>query len=497
MSDISNTLIDNTYYDFKDTQGRAQLSEIQSWIDEQEGGISTTKVGLQVDYQNKINTRLGLSALAIDPNTGLPFTFDSLSIYSNRRRCNVNDAGEITAWYGDEDYKENGSNGQVMVYQPKFYYRVEPVRLEEQSDGLGYHIRCANYWISETPITGFRVHPAFINEDGNEVDYYLIGAYEASIYDTSEQEYIQNDSYGDGTTRQVANYNEDLLSSIAGIKPASGLYHNLTRANCEQLAKNRGNVGWHNTTIQIESAEQLLMMIELGTMNFQNAIGAGVTSVADNSSMNCSAITGATSSLGNLTGRATTTQVTRSIDPETNMPIITTYTANGQVSISYRGRENPYGNIWKFVEGMIIAGRGESKGGIPFICNSFAFPETSSTTAGTGTHDFTLNGYTSAGFTITNTDGYISAMGYGNELYDWLFVASECSGNSTVPVGDYTYKTANLNGTRVALLGGFWTDGTAAGSFYWHLGVALTYRNRTVGGRAALIPRKLTRSILT
>jgi len=49
------------------------------------------------------------------------------------------------------------------------------------------------------------------------------------------------------------------------------------------------------------------MMIELGTMNFQNAIGAGVTSVSDNSSMNCSAITGATSSLGNLTGRATTT----------------------------------------------------------------------------------------------------------------------------------------------------------------------------------------------
>ena len=58
MSDISNTFIDNTYYDFKDTQGRAQLSEIQSWIDSQESSISTTKVGLQVDYQNRTNTRL-------------------------------------------------------------------------------------------------------------------------------------------------------------------------------------------------------------------------------------------------------------------------------------------------------------------------------------------------------------------------------------------------------------------------------------------------------
>jgi hypothetical protein len=158
---------------------------------------------------------------------------------------------------------------------------------------------------------------------------------------------------------------------------------------------------------------------------------------------------------------------------------------------------NFMGKTKKFVEGMIIAGRGESKGGIPFICNNFAFPETNSTIVGTGTHDFTLNGYTSAGFTITNTDGYISAMGYGNELYDWLFVASECAGNSISPVGDYTYKTTNLNGVRVALLGGYWSVGARAGSFYWALVNALSNRGRTVGGRAALVPRKLTHAILT
>jgi len=146
---------------------------------------------------------------------------------------------------------------------------------------------------------------------------------------------------------------------------------------------------------------------------------------------------------------------------------------------------------------MIIAGRGESKGGIPFICNDFTFPETSSTTAGSGTHDFTLNGYTSAGFTIANANGYISAMGYGNELYDWLFVASECSGNSTNPVGDYTYISADLNGVRVAPLGGAWAGGAPAGSFSWFLTNALTLRIRSIGSRAALIPRKLTRSILT
>jgi hypothetical protein len=97
--------------------------------------------------------------------------------------------------------------------------------------------------------------------------------------------------------------------------------------------------------------------------------------------------------------------------------------------------------------------------------------------------------YKSAGFTIANANGYISAMGYGNRLYDWLFVASECSGNSTNPVGDYTYISADLNGVRVALLGGRWDHGTMAGSFYWRLIDGLGYRYRNVGGRLSYIPK--------
>ena len=487
---ISDVTVDNISYNIKDTWLREQTTtaaeEVQSLLD------TSRVVGICADFENSTFTRLAAAT-----NLEAGSDFDQFSMYGNRRRCNVLDDGTITAYYGDGNFKEDGSNGQVMVYQPKFYYRVEPLKLEEQynaetnPNGIGYHLRKANYFITDYPKYGFKLHPAFYDEDGNEIDYYLTSAYEGSLYDVSESLYINNDA-------QVADFDNDMLCSIGqdpnsqdirGVKPISGKRQNLIIANCEKLAQNRGS-RWHVSTIQIESAEQLLMAIEFCSFNMQNSIGNGVVTISDDGSNNCSSLTGSTSTLGNSTGCAVATINTKG-------SIENIYTTNGTTSVSYRGRENPYGNIWKFVEGMIIAGRGESKGGIPFICNSFAFPETSSTTAGTGTHDFTLNGYTSAGFTITNTDGYISAMGYGNELYDWLFVASECSGNSTVPVGDYTYKTANLNGTRVALLGGFWTDGTAAGSFYWHLGVALTYRNRTVGGRAALIPRKLTRSILT
>ena len=67
---------------------------------------------------------------------------------------------------------------------------------------------------------------------------------------------------------QVISVLTDKFSSIAGVKPASGLSQNLTRPNLETICKNRGD-GWHSLDVRIASMEQLLMIIELGTMNTQ------------------------------------------------------------------------------------------------------------------------------------------------------------------------------------------------------------------------------------
>ena len=69
-------------------------------------------------------------------------------------------------------------------------------------------------------------------------------------------------------------------------------------------------------------------------------------------------------------------------------------------------------------------------------------------------------------------------------------MASECIGNSALPVGDYTYITELLNGYRIARLGGSWNDGVTAGPFYWALSVGVGYRGRAVGGRLVYIPTK-------
>ena len=417
-------------------------------------------VGLQVDYKNKTFKRLA-GAANLTPGSD----FDKFSMYGGRRKCNVADDGTINAWYGDDNYTEDGSNGQVMVYQPKFYYLVCPVEYDPIDTGIGYHLRKANYYVCEKPRAGFRLHPAFYDASGNEIDYFLTSAYEGSIYDASASAYLLNDE-------QVMNTGEDKFSSIAGARPASGSSQNLTRPNIEAMAQNRGT-NWHGDLIKQVSAEQMLMIIEIGMMNTQTGVGQGVVKLlyttGDDTTSSYAAATGSTALLGNGTGRAEETTTYEG-------GVAKAYTVDGKTSVCWRGKENFWGNIWKFVYGINIWGNGKMNGGQPYICSDFNFAENKNS-----------GNYEPAGFTVAPKEGYISAMGYSTK-FDWLFIASETLGNSSLPVGDYTYVTTDLNAYRIARLGGSWNYGGVAGAFCWGLDNGVGYRYRSIGGRLVYIP---------
>lgn len=443
--------------DFNAQEILSGVTDIRAYL----GMIETEDVlGITIDYKNKTCTRI-----AGAKNLTAGADFDKFSMYGGRKRCNVSDGGTINAYYGDEGYTEDGSNGQVMVYQPKFYYLVCPLEYDRQETGYGYHLRKANYYVSETQRAGFKLHPAFYDKNGNEVDYILMSAYEGCIYDTSANAYLKNDE-------QVMDASKDKFSSIAGARPASGVSQNLTRPNIEQMAKNRGE-GWHSFGIKTASMEQLLMIVEMGMMNLQTAIGQGVVNIpwatGSDTTSSYAGVTGSTASFGNGTGRATETTTYEG-------GVATKNTADGKTSICYRGVENFWGNIWKFAYGVNIWGNGKMAGGMPYICSDFNYAEGKNT-----------DNYEGAGFTVTKANGYISAMGYSTK-YDWLFMASECLGNSSLPVGDYTYITENLNGYRIARLGGAWNGGSNAGSFYWSLDYGVGYRSRNIGGRLVYVP---------
>lgn len=436
---------------------KADIDDVKAYI----GYTDEDIVGLCVDFENKTFTRL---AGAVGLSQGADF--DRFAMYGGRKRCNVLDDGTITAYYGDEGYTEDGSNGQVMVYQPAFYYKVVPLKLEKNTDsGIGYHLRKANYYVSSKPKTGFKLHPAFYDENGNAIHYILFSADEGSMFDVSAKAYV-NDNVDESITYEDG----DLLCSVAGKKPISGFRQGIgTKVNLELMAQNRG-AGWHLETIEAISANQLLMIIELGTMGTQEGIGLGVVSITGNTAYNCSSLTGSTAELGNSTGQAKET-----INEIGG--IQTTETVNGKVAVTYRGVENPWGNISKHIQGINIWGDGSMCGGQPYVANNFTFNESKHS-----------DNYEPVGFTLANANGYIKAMGYGSEKYDWLFMPSEIGGTSALPVGDIVYIAPNLNGYRIVQQGGSCRSGDRAGSFSLICNGTVGDRSRNAGGRLLYVP---------
>ena len=373
-----------TVGDIQDLQ--KQISDLQAFV----GYTDKDIYGVEVDFKNKKFTRLA-GAVSMTPGAA----FDAVKAFGGRKRCNVADDGTVNAYYGEAGYSETGSNGQVMVEQPKFYYKVVPLELEKVEGGKGFHMRKVRYYVSDTKKAGFKLHPAFI-QDGVEKNFIYLSAYEGSTFDTDAGVYNTTDA-------QTVDWTNDLLASIAGAKPTSGLTQTgATRNGFRTIAAKRG-AGWSQQTVQAATATELLFLVEYASFNMQSKIGVGVTNKTDDGTTSMTEITGYTANLGNATGSV-------------NNP-------DGWNIVTYRGEENFFGNIWKWIDGINIYNYGV--GSVHIADHSFA--------------DGSVDHYEDAGITICGANGYVSAFGY-NEDFDWLFIVSECSGDSALPVGDYFYQ---------------------------------------------------------
>lgn len=446
-----------------DPAGVATLTDVlllENEITNLKGFVGYTEddvYGVEVDFENKTFTRL---AGSVGRNEGSGF--DDIPAFGGRYRCNLTDAGVELSKFGEAGYSETGkltqavtvgettypvgTNVQVMVKQPKFYYRVVPLKSDRIVGGKGYHLRKARYYISMTPKTGFKLHPAFI-QNGQEKGYVYLSAYEGSLYDQSAGAYILNDA-------QIADFTAnsgDRLASIANAKPICGLTQNLTRRNCGILAENRGS-GWYQSYGALVACSQLLFLIEYNSFNSQTKIGNGVIGKPSGEGSETE-ITGATTNLGNTSGEVINT--------------------NGYSCVSYRGEENLWANLFKWVDGINV---------YPYNIHELYIADHNFTESKNDGH------YKNAGITVAKANGYISAFAY-NEEYDWLFFPSEVIGDSALPIGDYCYQSsANTSTFLTARLGGYWDSGAHAGLFYWFLYNAPSDRNRGVGGRLAYVP---------
>lgn len=427
-----------------------EIADLKAFV-----GYSDSDIyGVEVDFENKKFTRL---AGAVNRSAGSGF--DNIKAFGGRKRCNLTNNGDVVAYYGEAGFSTTGKLTtavtkddttyaagtivQVMVEQPKFYYKVVPLKTEQRTKGA--ITRKIRYYVSDTPKAGFKLHPAFI-VNGQENDVIYLAAFEGTLWDASASAYILDDS-------QIADFANDMLCSIANAKPLSGLTQNATRANIRKLAEKRGT-GWEQGVVQTASASQMLMLIEYATFNMQSVIGNGAVSKTDDGKTSMTENTGATITLGNASGSVVN--------------------ANGIQIVSYRGEENFWGNIWWWIDGI----------------NHYANATTGECDTYVADHGFTDDSkaapYEDTGMCAKYGNGYISAFCY-SEDFDWLFLPGEYNGNTALPVGDYCW---NQNGTgwRVAILGANWHYGLVAGAFCWSLYCASSTRYRDIGGR--LVYRK-------
>lgn len=350
-----------------------------------------------------------------------------LSVYQNMKRCNVADNGTINAFYGDTGYTEDGTNGQVMVYVKKFYYKMTPTNL---GDSDNRKILAGSWSISDVPHAGYKLHPAFLAEDGTtEVDYFLFGAFDAVGQD------------GNGNYSNSYNTTSYKLASIGGntMSPMG----NVTRVTSETMARNRGN-GWHAMGIKQLSAIQMLIGVEF-TFNVSKYIGYGI--VSDSAIHNTGETTGNTTS-GTRDNKTTAT--------------------------NYRGIENLWSNVLNDVQGVNVVNT------TMYICDTYNYVEATTT------------GYTAVKFAMpvsTGTPRWVSEFGYDAD-FDWLFIPKDTPSGTLrdTPIGNKLWD-ARFNGNYVLRMGGHYTVSEGQGVTAWFCDTDASGNWRDSGTRLMYIPQ--------
>ena len=436
-----------------DLQG--QIDDVRTFVGYEEDNI----YGVEVDFASKKIIRIAGSE-----NFTAGADFDALTPWGGRRRCNLSDDGVVLAYRGETGYTEagattveikktvdgaektyaSGTKVQVMVEQPIFYVKAVPVKAKNATSGKGKQYVKARFYISPTPKSGFVAPRAFYDNNGILQDKIYLSAYEGSIYDTSATAQLLNDE-------QVADFATDMLCSIAGAKPASGLTQNLTRANVRKLCNNRG-AGWMSSNIFSMAVTEWLLMVEYASLDPQRKVGQGVCNFTDDGSTNMAVVTGATAGIGNGSG-------------------IPDGGEDGKCSVTYRGEENLWGNIWTWLDCINILAKGVNEVWVTKI--------------GTTPKDDTTEGYECLDAHATHSNGFISAFGIDPDHTE-LLIPTEASGSDTF--ADHVWQNYTYNGFLVASLGGRWDYGSICG-FCLGLSSTSSPRYRFIGGRLLYVPQ--------
>lgn len=239
-----------------------------------------------------------------------------------------------------------------------------------------------------------------------------------------------------GSGRYVGRYNTGSGHvSRTGMSPLVSI----TRASARSGAKSKGS-GWYEYDYASWCAIGLLYIVEYADWDTQSKIGKGYSSGS-------SAISsGGTDVMTYHTGRA--------------------YGTDGATAVQYRHIENPWGNVFDWVDGVNF------NGSTVYVCTDPAKYA-----------DDTSDGYTNAG-TRASSSGYISALG-ASTTAPWAIYPSSAGGSETTYIPDYSWTSS---GWLVLCVGGSWGNGSYAGLFYFDGDGGSSGSSGDIGARLLFVP---------
>jgi hypothetical protein len=140
--------------------------------------------------------------------------------------------------------------------------------------------------------------------------------------------------------------------------------------------------------------------------------------------------------------------------------------------MSYRGIENVFGNVWKFVDGINIDNRDGD-------CHVFVSYTVSTFTDDTSGGDYIDTNHAPA---FGDSDGYVVDI-KGSGQYCPFYPSNISGGSSSTYLCDYHYNTSGS--WRVLRVGGSLNSGGLAGFFYLLASASSFHAYSNVGSRLA------------
>ena len=415
----------------------------------------------------RVEDSIGLVANATKNGGEVTNDFDNLSPWKDIVSFNLDlETGKKKAYFGDADFKFDGSNGDVYTHIPTFWLKI----YEE-----------------------------------NDYMYILIADYERSGFIKIKEFDIQ---------RYLTGIGEDgKLHSYSGLAGADFKNINQYRTLVKNLGDDYCLMDWRYFAIQC------LYLVEYATYNSQSALGNGMASMRHNNGdvallaetnthrfvVNTGAgnqfIVGQQVKIGaydnvssvirtitainnyedsNITGK----EIVLDGDPIENISL-TTYiwtcvqnsggcdslgmksgclVNDGKHNVIYRGIESIIGNIFSFVDGINI------KDCVAYVCyNPKEYVS-----------DKFESPYEKIGYINSKQEGYCKALGFDIN-HPLIQLPTEIGANSTSGTTDYYWCTAT--GNRVARVGGYSINGAVDGLWCWFLASTSSGSNWTCGAR--------------